>query len=133
MHAVVGGGFERHLNVQIPFTDVRIEKILKKEEQLSPEEHNMIILDISVPGSLKHWSESTRKILKPDHHRRVGAVLLVRKFFFVKSLEVNINLITHPNASNPLPKEFIQLTKDHFKAISKYYHRPYQFKLKKQL
>lgn len=120
----VGGGFERHLNVQVPFTDVRIEKILKKRKQLSPKEYNMIILDISIPGNLKKWSESIRKILQPDKHRRIGAVLLVKKSLTVKSLKVNINLITHPNPSNPLPREFIQLTKNHFKQSPEYYYRP---------
>ena len=120
----VGGGFERHLNVEIPFTDERIEKILKKSKQLSPKEHNMIVLDISkVPGNLEKWSESIKKMLQSDKHRRIGAVLLVQKTLTLKSLKVNINLITHPNASNTLPREFIQLTKDHFKQSSEYYYR----------
>jgi len=119
---VVGGGFERHLNVQIPFTDVRIEKILKKGKQLSPIEHNMIILDISIPGTLKHWSESAREILRADQHHKIGAVLLVRKGLFVRSLKVNSNLIAHPNPLKILPRDFVRLTTNHFKQSSEYHY-----------
>jgi len=119
----VGGGVECHLNVQIPFTDVRVEKILKECQQLSPKEHNMIVLDISIPGNLKKWSESVRKILQPGKHRSIGAVLLVEKSLTVKLLKVNTNLIMHPNPSNPLPREFIQLVNDHFKQSPEYYYR----------
>ena len=122
----VGGGFERHLNVQIPFTDVRIEKILKESKQLSPKEHNMIILDISkVPGNLKEWYESIKKILQSDKHRRIGAVLLVQKTLTVKLLKINIKWIMPPNPSNPLPREFIQSTNDHFKQSPEYYYRSF--------
>lgn len=121
---VAGGGYVRRLNVQILFTDVRIKKILQKGKQLSPKEHNMIILDISIPGSLKHWSESTRNLLLPDTHRKIGAVLLVRKGLFVKSLEVKTDLIVHSNAIHPLPKDFIQLTRNFFSKNLEYRYRP---------
>ena len=120
----VGGGVECHLNVQMLFTDTRIEKTIKKSKQLSPKEHNMIILDISNEiVRLKKWSESLKKILQPHKYRRIGAVLLVEKAHFIESLKINSNLIAHPNPSNPLPREFIQLTKDHFKQSSEYHYR----------
>jgi len=121
---VASGGFVRRLNVQIPFTDVRIKKILEKGKQLSPREHNMIILDISIPGSLEHWSKSTRKLLLSGKHKKIGSVLLVRQGLLVKSLKVNTDLIVHPNALNPLPKEFIQLTNSFFSKHPEYCYRP---------
>jgi hypothetical protein len=120
----VGGGFERHLNVQVPFTDVRIEKILKKSKQLSPKEHNMIILDISRLGNLRIWSESIKKMLLSKKLHRIGAVLLVENSLTIKSFKVNTDLVTHPNPSNPLPKDFIQLTNDHFRRQTEYCYNP---------
>ena len=120
----VGGGFERHLNVQIPFTDVRIEKILKKSKQLSPKESNMIVLDISIPGNLNGWSRSIREVLHPKKHRRIGAVLLVEKALHVKSLKIRSSLIVHPNPTKPLPRKFIQLVKSHYRKYPEYCYRP---------
>jgi regulator of replication initiation timing len=120
----VGGGFERHLNVQVPFTDIRIEKVLKKSKQLSPKEHNMIILDISIPGNLRIWSESIKKMFQSDKLHRIGAVLLIENSRTVKSFKVNTDLVTHPNPSNPLLREFIQLTTDHFRQQTEYCYNP---------
>lgn len=127
----VGGGVECHLSVQMLFTDTRIEKIIKKSKQLSPKEHNLIILDISNEiVNLKKWSESFRKILQPDKYRRIGAVLLVEKARFIESLKVNSNLIAHPNPLKVLPKDFIQLTSNHFKQSPEYHYvRPSKEKL----
>lgn len=122
---VVGGGFERHLNIQVPFTDVRIEKILKERKQLSPKETNMIILDISMPGNLNAWSKSIKEILKSKRLRRVSAVLLIEKAITVKSLKVRTELVVHSNPSKFLPNEFIQLTNEHFKQSREYYYRPF--------
>jgi hypothetical protein len=110
--------------VQIPFTDVRIKKILEKGKQLSPKEHNMIILDISILESLKHWSESTRNLLLPEKHQKIGSVLLVQESLCIKSFKVNTDLIVHPNALNPLPDKFIQLTDDFFSKHHEYRCRP---------
>ena len=120
----VGDGGECHLNVQMLFTDTRIEKIIKKSKQLSPKEHNMIILDISNEiVKLKKWSKSLKKILQPDKYRRIGAVLLVEKALFIDSLKVNIDLIAHTNPSKPLPEDFSKLTKDYFRHFSEYCYR----------
>ena len=115
-----------NINVQMLFTDTRIEKIIKKSKQLSPKEHNMIILDISNEiVRLNEWSESLRKILHPDEYRRIGAVLLVEKARFIESLKINSDLIAHPNPLEALPKGFIQLTKNCFEPSPEYlYARP---------
>lgn len=110
----VGRGVECHLNVQIPFTDERIEKIIKKAKQLSPVESNIIMLDISqVLANLKKWSELIKRRLQPDEHRRICAILLVRKSLTIKSLKVTFNLIQHPNPRKPLSEEFIKLTNNY--------------------
>ena len=117
----VGGGIECHLNLQMLFTDTRVEKILKKSKQLSPEECNMIILDITNEiVKLRQWSEALIRILEPDRHRRISAVLLVEKARFIESLRVGSNLVSHPNPLKPLPKDFIQLTNDHFRQFPEY-------------
>jgi hypothetical protein len=106
------GSVECHLNVIVPFTDERVDKILKEKKQLSPEECNMIILDISmIPANLKIWSEL------------IGAVLLIQKSLTIKSLTVNASLVVHPNARNPLPMGFIQLTNDYFRRSLEYPYR----------
>jgi len=120
----VGSGFERHLHVQIQFTDVRMEKILKKSKQLSPKEHNLLILDLSIPGNLKIWSDSVKKILQSGKHRRLGAILLIEGHHFVKLLKVDSSLIMHPQPSKPLPNDFIKLTENCFKEFSEYQYRP---------
>jgi hypothetical protein len=117
----VGNGVECHLNIQMFFTDKRVEKILKKSKQLSPREHNIVLLDISNEiVKLKEWSESLNKILQPNKHRRIGAVLLVEKARFIESLKVNSTLFTHPNPVKPLAGEFIQLTNDFFEQSPEY-------------
>ena len=104
---LVGGGFERHLHIEIQFSDIRLNKILKKTKQLSPDKPNLIILDISLPGNLKKWMESTQRIL--DDHNRIGAVLLIEEHYFIKSLEVGSEIILNSCSSKPLPKEFLLL------------------------
>ncbi len=121
---VVGGGYERHLDVEVPFTDIRIQKIMKESKHLSKKEENMIILDISIPGNLKRWSESVRRLMNQNQHRVIGAILLVEKHQYIKSLEVHVDLVEHPNHLKPLPKEFIQLTNDFYDRTLKYNYRP---------
>lgn len=107
-----GGG--RACTVKLPFTDERAEIVLKKEsKQLSREESGMIILDISsVPAGLKGWPELIKRRLQPNLNRRIGAVLLIQRRIAVnhKSVEVQKNLIIHPNPLHPLLEKFLQLT-----------------------
>ena len=119
----VGRGVECHLNVSIPFTDARISKMVTKSKQLSPKEHNIIILDVSFSGNLKRLSELSKKLLKPDKHRKIGAIIFVQKSLYVKSLNVSVSLITHPNPINPIPMKFIRLIKDHFNQNPEYKYK----------
>lgn len=120
----VGGGFERHLHVEIQFTDVRLNKILKKAKQLPSKEHNLLILDISLPGNIKEWSKIAEKTLGPQQHLRLSGILLVEEHRFIKSLKIDSKLILHPNALKPLSPDFVELTVGCFKEYSEYQYFP---------
>ena len=119
----VGGGVECHLNVSIPFTDARILKMVTTSKQLSPKEYNIIILDVSLSGNLKRLSELSKILLKPDKHRKIGAIIFVQKSLYVKSLNVSASFITHPNPINTIPVKFIQLIKEHFYQNPEYIYK----------
>jgi len=70
------------------------------------------------------WSEPISRILEPNKHRRIGAVLLIEKLRYVESFEIHSNLIVHPNPSRPVPEEFLQLTRNHLEHPSKFHYRP---------
>jgi len=105
------------LLVHMPFTDLRADRILHREmRQLSPDEYNMIALDISrIPAILKrasplNWTYLIRGRLQPDLNRRVGAVLLVRHWFSSNSVSVERKVVRHPNPYKSLPDGFLELS-----------------------
>jgi len=110
--AELKGEKRRQCTVELPFTDERAERILRREyRQLSRKEPNIIVLDTSfIPASLKVWSELIKRRLQPNLHRRIGAVLLVQEAISDRSLEIQKSLVAHPKPYNPLPEEFIKLT-----------------------
>ena len=74
------GQAEKSIFVRIPFSDVRAEKILKREaEQLPKDGPGLIMLDISnCPGSFKSWVPLILRRFQPRILTRVGAVCLFR-------------------------------------------------------
>ena len=120
----VGGGFERHLHVEIYFTDVRLNKILKKTQQLPSQESNLLILDISIPSDMKAWSKLVETTLQPKQHRRLSGVLLVEEHLFIKSLKTDSTLILHPNLRKQLSPDFIKLIESCFKEYSEFQYSP---------
>ncbi len=121
----VGGGFERHLHLEIQFTDIRLDKILKESRQLSPKERNLLLLDISISGGLEDWSKSIDTIFQRGQRCRLGAILLIEEHHFVNSLEIESRMILHPNPSQPLPEGFIEMTERCMEDL-KYPIRPQQ-------
>lgn len=117
----IGGGFERHLHVEMQFSDVRLNKLLKEKKQLSPKESNLVLLDVSIPGNLKEWSKSIEKILDSMQYRRLGAVMLIEEDRFIKSIEMESKMILHPCPLRPLHRDFIELTKSCFQNINYQY------------
>lgn len=112
--AKVGGGLELHLNIQIPFTDARIYKMLDKSAQLSEKEQNMIILDASVSGNLDRLSFLAREFLQPNVHRKIATVLFVQKRHYLSEVKIETRVVNHPNPINPLPESFLKTTMDYF-------------------
>jgi len=120
----VGDGIECHINIQQYFPDTRIEKIIKKSKQLSPNECNIVLLDVSNElVRIKELSKSIKNILQNNMHRRISGVLLLSKSLFVESLEINNAFINHPNPYLTVPKRFIQLTNDYFKQFPAFRYR----------
>lgn len=104
-------------HVYLPFTDVRAERIIHNEmAQLSPYEHNMIVLDISkIPAILRgsttlNWINLIQRRLQPNLNRRIGGVLLIRPRFHTRSVLVEKKLVRHPDPYKRLPKKFLELT-----------------------
>ncbi|MBN1357298.1 hypothetical protein JW988_00860 [Candidatus Bathyarchaeota archaeon] len=115
---VVGNGFERHLHIEIQFTDIRLSKISKKTRQLPKNKTNLLLIDISCPGNIKEWTKSLEKMLTSGEHTRIGAVLLVEKHRFVKTLEIENRVIVNSLSSKAIPQEFLNLTENFFSANS---------------
>ena len=113
---LVGNGFERHLHIEIQFSDIRLNKILKKAKQLPPQENSLIILDISLPGNLKKWIKPTENAI--SKHGKICAVLLIEEHHFIRSLEIDSHLILNPSCSKSLSEDFYSLIKDCLKERS---------------
>ena len=116
--AIIGSGFIRNLNVLIPFSDSRISNILAKKNQLSSEKCNILVLDLSTSGDLVRISKVLEDVITQEGHKRIGAILLIQKRYYIREVKTEYKFLNNQNAKNPLPPQMIRLIKKYFEDNS---------------
>jgi len=114
--AIIGSGFVRNLNVLIPFSDSRIRNMLVKKNQLSLDNHNIIVTDLSNSGDMKRISEILEEIMIEKEHISIGAFLLIQKRYYINEMKTDYTLLINRNAKKSIPSEIILLLKKYFDA-----------------
>jgi hypothetical protein len=71
-----GGGPHHQVSVRIPFTDERVEEILKNEaRQLSKDEPGLVVINVPTNATeLRAWASLIGRRLQPAIHTRVSGV-----------------------------------------------------------
>ena len=112
---LVGGeGYERHLDVRVPFVDRRITNILVKREQLSSSNPNLIIADLSMAGDIEEIYRRVNEVLSKQDYQKVSAVLLLQKHFYIKKIELDYKMIINKKSTFNLPDKFLQHITNYF-------------------
>jgi len=115
---IVGEGYERHLDVKIPFIDSRIKNILDKKDQLSPNNPNIILADLSMAGNIERINKILSEIILQKEHNRVSAILLLQKHFYIREIQIEYKIVINRNALYPIPLQVQHLLINYFENNS---------------
>lgn len=109
-----GEGIQKACLVGMPFTDSRVDRILRKQyPQLSREECNVVALELTgTSADLEFWSEGLKRRLQGEINTRIGAVILTRSLTNSEEGRIMIDhkIIKHTNPRKPLPDKFYKMT-----------------------
>jgi len=117
---ILGEGYERHLDIKISFIDFRIKNILVKRDQLSPNNPNIILVDLSIAGNIKRINKILSEIILQKKHNKVSAILLLQKHFYLKEIQIEYKMIINKNALYPISLQVKQLIINYFESNSSF-------------
>jgi len=109
-----GKGIQKTCLVGMPFTDKRVDRILRKQyPPLSKTECNVVAMELTgSSGEMDLWAEGLMARFRGNNYRRIGAVILTTTLNDVTDNKIltQQRIISHPNPRKSLPNEFYEIT-----------------------
>jgi hypothetical protein len=109
-----GGKIKSSCLVGMPFTDKRVNRILRKQyPQLSKNECNVVVIELTgETGQIDLWAEGLKARFNGNIYRRIGAAILVQNYHDMKDNKIKQvqRIIRHPNPMKVLPNSFYEIT-----------------------